>query len=132
MCNVVRLDRYSVLEEKRCGVFLKLRYIATLSPSNSLRLLSSLPGLRAQRALTQYSIRAPTTLDQLIRSKARLDSLAPTQGCLPTGNGRWHERYPNPWRERRTVSYQASHKDTEARCPQKDDPSLTRRVGMNI
>jgi hypothetical protein len=38
-------------------------------------------GTKSTASLTQYS-KAPTTLDQLIRSKARLDSLAPTQGVL--------------------------------------------------
>ena len=36
---------------------------------------------RVEYAIEQYS-KAPTTLDQLIRSKARLDSLAPKQGLL--------------------------------------------------
>ncbi|XZE45801.1 hypothetical protein SH467x_001054 [Pirellulaceae bacterium SH467] len=36
---------------------------------------------RVEHAIEQYS-KAPTTLDQLIRSKARLESLAPKQGLL--------------------------------------------------
>jgi hypothetical protein len=36
---------------------------------------------RVEYAIEQYS-KAPTTLDQLIRSKARLESLAPKQGLL--------------------------------------------------
>jgi hypothetical protein len=51
--------------------------------------------------LTQYS-KAPTTLDQLIRSKAHLDSLAPKQGLLANWKRvlavEGSERHPNPWR----------------------------------
>ncbi|XZE34769.1 hypothetical protein SH501x_000241 [Pirellulaceae bacterium SH501] len=43
--------------------------------------LPSPPGTKCVATFTQYS-KAPTSLDQLIRSKARLDSLAPKQGLL--------------------------------------------------
>ncbi len=57
------------------------------TPDEMVFLAPSPPALRGRRAgdeqlvAEQYSM-APTTLDRLIRSKARLDSLAPKHGLL--------------------------------------------------
>ena len=61
-----------------------------------------------------------------------LTGVASRGACQLEAGASCSERHPNPLRARGTGSCQASHTDAETRRSQEDNPSLTRRVGMDI